>query len=92
MTGGGRHVDIPAYMINLVLGLGNEVVVGTANLNREYFEAGLYDLSRAEMESPGWLSKLLTHPIEGLERYEEMMRLLTTAKDAIKALVNVSPE
>jgi threonine dehydrogenase-like Zn-dependent dehydrogenase len=92
VTGGGRHVDIPADMINLGFVLGNKVVVGTVNANREYFEAGIYDLSRAEMEFPGWLSKLLTHPVDGLERYDEMMRLLTTAKDAIKVFVNVSPE
>jgi len=92
VTGGGRSIDVPADMINLGFVLGNKVVVGTVNANREYFEAGIYDLSRAEMEFPGWLSKLLTHPVEGLERYEEMMRLLTTAKDAIKVFVNVSPE
>jgi threonine dehydrogenase-like Zn-dependent dehydrogenase len=92
VTGGGRHVDIPADMINLGFVLGNKVVVGTVNANREYFEAGIYDLCRAELEFPGWLSKLLTHPVEGLERYEEMMRLLTTAKDAIKVFVNVSHE
>ena len=92
VTGGGRNIDVPADMINLGFVLGNKVVVGTVNANREYFEAGIYDLSRAEMEFPGWLSKLLTHPVEGLERYDEMMRLLTTAKDAIKVFVNVSPE
>jgi threonine dehydrogenase-like Zn-dependent dehydrogenase len=92
VTGGGRNIEVPADMINLGFVLGNKVVVGTVNANREYFEAGIYDLARAEMEFPGWLSKLLTHPVEGLERYEEMMRLLTTAKDAIKVFVNVSPE
>jgi len=92
VTGGGRNIDVPADMINLGFVLGNKVVVGTVNANREYFEAGIYDLSRAEMEFPGWLSKLLTHPVEGLERYDEMMRLLTTARDAIKVFVNVSPE
>jgi glucose 1-dehydrogenase len=92
VTGGGRHVDIPADMINLGFVLGNKVVVGTVNANREYFEAGIYDLCRAELEFPGWLSKLLTHPVDGLEQYQEMMRLLTTAKDAIKVYVNVSHE
>jgi threonine dehydrogenase-like Zn-dependent dehydrogenase len=92
VTGGGRHVDVPADSINLGFVLGNKTVVGTVNANREYFEAGIYDLARAEMEFPGWLAKLLTHPVEGLERYEEMMRLLTTARDAIKVFVNVSPE
>ncbi|HXV64883.1 MAG TPA: glucose 1-dehydrogenase [Vicinamibacteria bacterium] len=92
VTGGGRHVDVPADAINLGFVLGNKVVVGTVNANREYFEAGIYDLCRAQLEYPGWLNKLLTHPVEGLERFDEMMRLLTTEKDAIKVFVNVSQE
>lgn len=90
VTGGGRSIQVPADMINLGFVLGNKVMVGTVNANREYFEAGVYDLSRAELEFPGWLSKLLTHPVEGLDRYEEMMRLLTQAKGAIKVYVNVA--
>ena len=79
-------------MINLGFVLGNKIMVGTVNANREYFEAGVYDLSRAELEFPGWLSKLLTHPVDGLDNFEEMMRLLTTEKNAIKVFVNVSKE
>ena len=92
VTGGGRNVQVPADMINLGFVLGNKVMVGTVNANREYFEAGVYDLSRAELEYPGWLSKLLTHPVEGLENYHDMMRLLTQEKGAIKVYVNVVKE
>jgi hypothetical protein len=67
-------------------------MIGTVNANREYFEADVYDLARAELEYPGWLSKLLTHPVDGLDRYEEMMRLLTEEKGAIKVFVNVAIE
>ena len=59
-------------------------MVGTVNANRDYLEAGIFDLSRAQLEYPGWLDKLLTHPVDGIENYEEMMRLLTEAKGAIK--------
>lgn len=58
--------------------------------NGEEFEAGVYDLCRAELEFPGWLSKLLTHPVNGLDRYEDMMRILTTEKSASKVYVNVA--
>lgn len=92
VTGGGRNVQVPADMINLGFVLGNKIMVGTVNANREYFEAGIYDLCRAELEFPGWLSKFLTHPVDGLERYEEMMRLLTEEKNAIKVFVNVSKD
>ncbi len=92
VTGGGRNIQVPADMINLGFVLGNKVMVGTVNANREYFEAGVYDLSRAELEYPGWLSKLLTHPVDGLDNYQEMMRLLTQEKGAIKVYVNVAKE
>lgn len=92
VTGGGRKIQVPADVINLGFVLGNKVMVGTVNANREYFEAGVYDLSRAEMQHPGWLSKLLTHPVDGLQNYQEMMRLLTEEKGAIKVFVKVAKE
>jgi threonine dehydrogenase-like Zn-dependent dehydrogenase len=92
VTGGGRNIQVPADMINLGFVLGNKVMVGTVNANRDYFEAGAYDLSRAELEYPGWLSKLLTHPVEGLDQYQNMMRLLTQEKGTIKVFVNVVKE
>jgi threonine dehydrogenase-like Zn-dependent dehydrogenase len=83
-------VEVPADKINLGFVLGNKVVVGTVNANREYFETGVRDMSQAELTWPGWLSKLLTHPVEGLDMYGEMMRLLTEARDAIKVFVRVA--
>ncbi len=91
VTGGGRTVEVPADMINLGFVLGNKVVVGTVNANREYFETGVKDLSQAELEWPGWLSKLLTHPVKGLENYQELINTLTNAKGAIKVFCEVAP-
>ncbi|MGH7902081.1 MAG: glucose 1-dehydrogenase [Thermodesulfobacteriota bacterium] len=91
VTGGGRSIEIPADMINLGFVLGNKVVVGTVNANREYFEIGVKDLCQAELEWPGWLSKLLTHPIKGLEKYRELIDTLTTAKGSIKVYCEVAP-
>jgi threonine dehydrogenase-like Zn-dependent dehydrogenase len=90
VTGGGRSVEVPADRINLGFVLGNKVVVGTVNANRDHFEEGVRDLAHAELQWPGWLSKLLTHPVEGLDRYGEAMRLLTEGKDVIKVFVKVS--
>ena len=36
------------------------------------------------------LEKILTHPVEGLDHYAEMMRLLVEDKDALKVYVNVA--
>jgi threonine dehydrogenase-like Zn-dependent dehydrogenase len=90
VTGGDRTVEVPADKINLDFVLGNKVMVGTVNANREYFERGVEDMALAEATYPGWLSRLLTHPIAGLENFEEMMRTLTTAKDAIKVYCQVA--
>ena len=92
VTGGDRKVEIPADRINLGFVLGNKVAFGSVNANREYLELGAKDLSQAELQYPGWLSKLLTHPVDGLENYKEMMRLLTEEKQAIKVFVNVAKE
>ena len=92
VTGGDLEHPIPADKINLDFVLGNKLVVGTVNANREYFEAGVYDFARAELEFPGWLPKLLTHPVTGLENYQTMMSTLTTERNAIKVFVNVAYE
>lgn len=90
ITGGGRKVAVPADRINQGFVLGNKVAFGSVNASRADFETAVQDLSLAELSYPGWLAKLLTHPVAGLENYEEMMRLLTEAKGAIKVFVNVA--
>jgi len=70
--------------------LGNKVMVGTVNANREYFELGVRDMAQGEAEYPGWLGRLLTHPVKGLESYRELFETLTTAKGAIKVFCEVS--
>ena len=89
VTGGERVVEVPADRLNQGFVLGNKVMVGTVNANREYFELGVRDLAQAEAEYPGWLARLLTHPVRGLENYRQLMDTLTTAKGAIKVYCEV---
>jgi glucose 1-dehydrogenase len=91
VTGGDRHVDAPSDKINLEFVLGNKVMVGTVNANREYFERGVQDMALAEAEYAGWLDQLLTHPVRGLENYSELLQTLTTATDSIKVYCEVAP-
>lgn len=91
VTGGDRKIEVPADRINLEFVLGNKVMVGTVNANREYFEMGVRDMSQAEAEYPGWLNRLLTHPVKGLENYRELFDKLTNAKGAIKVFCEVAP-
>jgi glucose 1-dehydrogenase len=90
VTGGDRHVEVPSDKINLDFVLGNKVVVGTVNANRDYFERGVQDMALAEAEYAGWLGQLLTHPVHGLENYAQLLDTLTSAKDAIKVYCEVA--
>lgn len=90
VTGGGRTIEVPADRINLDFVLGNKVMVGTVNANREYFEAGVKDLAQCDAEYPGWLEKLLTHKVSGLENYRRLFETLTGAKGVIKCYCEVA--
>jgi threonine dehydrogenase-like Zn-dependent dehydrogenase len=90
VTGGDKELTIPADRINLEFVLGNKVMVGTVNANREYFELGVRDMAQAEAQYPGWLGLLLTHPVKGLENFKELFDALTTAKGAIKIYLEVA--
>jgi glucose 1-dehydrogenase len=90
VTGGDRKIEVPADKINLEFVLGNKVMVGTVNANREYFESGVRDLSQADLEYPGWLQRLLTHPVKGLANYRELFDKLLNASGAIKIFCEVA--
>jgi threonine dehydrogenase-like Zn-dependent dehydrogenase len=90
VTGGSRRVEVPADKINLGFVLGNKVMVGTVNGNREYFEAAVRDLAVAEAQFPGWARQLLTHPVRGLDNYRQAIETLTSARGAIKVYVEVT--
>ena len=90
ITGGDRKVEVPADRINLDFVLGNKVMVGTVNAARENFEEGVRDMAMAEAQYPGWLSRLLTHPIKGLENYEMLFQALLNGNGAIKVYCEVA--
>jgi threonine dehydrogenase-like Zn-dependent dehydrogenase len=89
VTGGMRRSDVPSDAINLDFVLGNKVMFGTVNAGREHFEEGVRDMAMIEAQEPGWLARLLTHRVDGLDRYEEALSLLATP-GVIKAYVEIS--
>jgi threonine dehydrogenase-like Zn-dependent dehydrogenase len=89
ITGGNHPVTLEAARINLDWVLGNKLLVASVNSNRRHFELGIQALSHGELTYPGVAGQILTHPIAGLESYEEMMRLLHT-NEALKVFVNVA--
>jgi len=90
VTGGDKMIQIPADRINLEFVLGNKLMVGTVNANRDYFELGVRDMAQAEAAYPGWLSKLLTDPVKGLENYAELFKKLTSPNGSIKVFCQVA--
>jgi len=92
VTGSDHKVEVPADRINLSFVLGNKVMVGTVNANREYFETGVKDLSQAALEYPGWLNRLLTHPVKGLENYRQLFEYLERGQGVIKVFCEVAQD
>ena len=92
ITGADNTVEIPADAINLHWVLGNKLLVGSVNANFRHFELGIQDLALGELTYPDVLEKILTNPVDGLDNYEEMMRLLVEDKNALKVFINVAEE
>ncbi|MCH2210491.1 MAG: glucose 1-dehydrogenase [Fuerstiella sp.] len=92
ITGGQRDINIPSDNINLNWVLGNKMLLGSVNANFRHFESGIADMALGEMSWPGVTEKILTNPVEGLDNYKEMMRLLVEDPNALKVYVNVADE
>jgi len=93
VTGGDRKTDqVPSDVINQKFVLGNRVMVGTVNANREHFELGVRDLVLCEASYPGWLSRMLTHRVEGLENYQKVFDILNNSSryKAIKTYFEIA--
>jgi threonine dehydrogenase-like Zn-dependent dehydrogenase len=91
VTGSNMMISVPADRINLGFVLGNKVMVGTVNANREYFEIGVRDMAVAEARFPGWLGMLLTDRVHGLDNYTELFERLK-AKGVIKVFCEVAAD
>lgn len=93
VTGGERRTDqVPSDKINQMFVLGNRAMVGTVNAGREHFKMGVKDLVLCEAMHPGWLSRMMTHKIDGLENFDKAFEVLNdSAKyDAIKTYFEVA--
>jgi threonine dehydrogenase-like Zn-dependent dehydrogenase len=89
ITAGNKTLEVPSDRINLEFVLGNKVMVGSVNASRDNFENGVRDMAQAEAEYPGWLKRLLTHPVRGLDSYRELFDRLQNPNGAIKIFCEV---
>ena len=92
ITGADRKIEVPSDKINIDWVLGNKLLLGSVNANREHFEMGIKDLAMGEMTYPGVIEQILTNPIEGLDNYKQMMDLLTQDRPPLKVYMNVADE
>ena len=90
ITGGDENIEIPSDSVNLNWVLGNKLLLGSVNANRTHFESGIRDLALGDLMYPGVLDKILTHRVDGMDNYQEMMRLLVEDKDALKVFVDIA--
>jgi glucose 1-dehydrogenase len=89
VTGGSREIEVPSDAINLDFVLGNKVMVGTVNANRQHFEAGVSDMAILEAAYPGWLGRLITDRVDGLDNWPTAYEKLGGA-GAIKVVIEIS--
>jgi threonine dehydrogenase-like Zn-dependent dehydrogenase len=90
ITGGEKSTQVPSDALNLNWVLGNKMLLGSVNANFRHFESGIADLALGEVTYPGVVERLLTNPVDGLNNYAEMMRLLVEDKTALKVFINVA--
>lgn len=91
VTGGTRTAEIASDKINFEFVLGNKLMFGTVNAGLEHFAEGVRDLSQCESLYPGWLAKMLTHPIDGIENFRQMFDLLNNGADGmVKTFCEIS--
>ncbi|HEX3726379.1 MAG TPA: glucose 1-dehydrogenase [Pirellulales bacterium] len=90
VTGGLQHVDVPSDKVNLDWVLGNKLLLGSVNANREHFELGIKDLALGEVMYRGVIERILTTPIGGLHNYNHMMHALVDDPTALKVFVEIA--
>ena len=81
VTGGDHKIEVPADAINLEFVLGNKVMVGTVNANREHFEMGVARHgARRGGPIPAGSRACSPTRSKGLDRYGELFDKLTAAR------------
>jgi len=62
----------------------------TVNASRDHYNAVVRDMAYAQSRYPGWLRRLVTHRLNGLDSYMEAFHLLAPGSSAIKVVIDVT--
>jgi threonine dehydrogenase-like Zn-dependent dehydrogenase len=88
ISGGNRELNVPGAQINLQLVLGNEMIFGSVNANRRYFEMGVKHFAVFEQRWPGAMQKLITRRVP----FSDYQSALDRRPEDIKTVLEISQE
>ena len=85
-------VDTLVSEINMNFVLGNKIMFGTVNASYHHFALSVRDIGYGMQLFTGWMNKMITHELNGLDQYERALYLLNNAKEekALKIVIKVS--
>lgn len=76
ITGGTQSNPVRTDEINQTAVLGNQAIMATVNAHLCDFESGVREFARGLHAYPGWLPRLLSHRVDGLDGYAQIAELL----------------
>ena len=85
VTCGNRKIEIEADKLNLDLVLGNKIVYGTVNSNKNHFVAGIRHFDEFEKRWPLLLERLITRRLP----FQNFKKALTKEAEGIKTILEV---
>ncbi len=88
VSGGHNTLSLDTNVLNMQMVLGNQVVVGSVNANRSYFEMGVKDWDRIEAHWPGLLGSLISRKLP----LEQFKTALAKDREGIKTVLQIGAE
>jgi glucose 1-dehydrogenase len=87
-----HKVEVPVSQINMDFVLGNKIMFGTVNASYHHFSLSVKDIGYGMQLYTGWMEKLITHELKGLDQYEKAMYLLNNSakENALKIVIKVA--
>jgi glucose 1-dehydrogenase len=78
--------------INMDFVLGNKIMFGTVNASYHHFSLSVKDIGYGMQLYTGWMEKMITHELNGLDQYEKAMYLLNNSakENALKIVIKVA--
>jgi threonine dehydrogenase-like Zn-dependent dehydrogenase len=88
VAGGHNSLAVDTNRLNHQIVMGNQVIFGSVNANRNYFEMGVESWAGIEAKWPGVLDSMITRKYP-LEDYEAA---LSRDRNSIKTVMQIAPE